>query len=245
MKKTILNTLITFLAFGGASLAYAETTVGADVNFTSSSTRPLPFPTRKVFEARKAMQASTTEAIKAMRERAKADIKDIRDSNASSSEKRAEIKDRKIEERKEIGERRMENRFDKMTARFTATIEREESIMAKINSRIEKIKAAGGNTTEAEKLVLEAKVHFDAAKATFSSLAVASQTTVSLENTSSTTNKEDAKSALNNLKMLSKELEKHIREGHEALTKVVASLKSLNGLNGQKVEASTTVNTRN
>src|SRR3989344_1047211 len=53
--------------------------------------------------------------------------------------------------------KKIEGRFEKMATRYLQTIEREEKIMAKIVSRIEKIKLDGGATTRAEKQGVVAK----------------------------------------------------------------------------------------
>ena len=168
MKKTILKGLITVLALGGATFAYAE---------TASSTPPRPL--QKLKDAR--MEAKNE--FKDVRQDAKMEIKDIRGKLASTTK---EMKDEIKDKVKDNIKNRIENRYEKMLVRFQATIDRENAIMVKINSRIAKIKTEGGNTSDAEKSVSDAKILLDKAVVDLAALKTLSDTQATMENASTT-----------------------------------------------------------
>ncbi len=142
---------------------------------------------------------------------------------------------------------RAENKYDKMVARFKATIAREEEIMQRLDARIAKIKANGGNTAEAETLSLQAKVHLNAAKASLISFTALAQAQFSLE-TASTTAKA-LREGLASLKKAGAEIEVHLREAHKSMLKIVGVLRGVSQLKNASstasVNASTSVNASN
>lgn len=167
--------------------------------------------------------------IKNIIKNAKEEMKDLKDRKASSTEEKVE----RIKEK-------VENRFKKMTARFQATIEREESMMARIVSRIEKIKTAGGKTEVSEKFISDAKVHLEKAKASLASMLTNTQATATSEiNASTTETRKLAKNALISLQKVVKEAEGHIREAHALLVKAVTNLKGMSSEN-KKMERNAT-----
>ncbi len=119
-------------------------------------------------------------------------------------------------------QRRTENRYEKMLARYKATIERENTILLKINSRIAKIKANGGNTTEAEKLTASAKVHMDAAAIGLVTLTQQANAQANLENASTTVAK--LREGIDAMKKTGAEIERHLRSAHQDLQKCVGIL---------------------
>jgi chromosome segregation ATPase len=226
MKRITLHTLVASLILSMGVVAYAETGETAK----PQNTRAIP---PQVQALRKEVETKRNE------------IKEVRSAATSTiKEKRDEIKDMREDMREErasttrerVGEnvqRKAENIFTKMNTKFEATIEREESIMAKLSTRIDKIKTAGGNTTEAEKLIADAKTHFDAARTSLATLktdteAVTAQTATDLK-----------KEELKKLKADADDVQKHLREGHSALEK---SLGSLKGLSQMKTATSTKTN---
>jgi F0F1-type ATP synthase membrane subunit b/b' len=138
---------------------------------------------------------------------------------------------------------RTENRYEKMLARFKLVIDRETSIMNKINSRIAKIKANGGNTTEAEKLTADAKIELDAATAGLATLTAEANAQANLESASTTVIK--LREGLNTMKKTGAEIEKHLRAAHQDLLKCVGKLLGMSQLNATttkiKVESNTEV----
>ena len=162
--------------------------------------------------------ASTTrpiDKIKEVRQEAKQDIMDIK----------AEVKDN-VNARVTA---RIENRYERMLLRFQATIDREMKIMGKINTRIAKIKAAGGNTTEAEKLTAEASVHLDEAESVLAKLRA--ETEVQSAQGNSSTTIASLRAGLLAMRKTGLELETHLRECHKALLKTVGILRGMSQLN--------------
>ncbi len=132
---------------------------------------------------------------------------------------------------KEKIELKLEKRLEKMVERYQATLDRENSILRRVESRIEKVKNTGGNIETASKLALEAKTEIGLAT---SSLATFKTTIVSIDNatTSATsTPGQITKENMKKLKKLSAEVEKHIRLAHKAMVNAVVSLKGASGLN--------------
>src|SRR3989338_7890237 len=68
-------------------------------------------------------------------------------------QRRASTTERRVERRQALAKRRVEN----VTRAMLATIDRLEKIIVRIESRIEKVKGEGGNTTEVESFVALAK----------------------------------------------------------------------------------------
>lgn len=109
----------------------------------SGSTTPRVQNLKANVEARK---ASTTERVKDIKMR-------IEERKASTTARRVEM------------QQGVAKRLADHTAKvLSATIERLEKIASRIESRIEKLKAEGGVTTEAEGFVAEAKVHLSQAR---------------------------------------------------------------------------------
>ncbi len=210
MKRKILHTLAAGLTLSIGFTAFAET--------APLRAAPIRAEIQKVREDAKEKIAEK-----------KGEVKDARAALASSTkEKRDEIKDMREkmasttkEMRGERKENRAENMFTKLSARYDATIAREATISSKIQSRIEKIKAAGGITTDAEKFVTAANMHFDEAKTAIASL----KTTLDSLTTDTTAGL--TKDQMTSIKNGTKEVEKHLKEGHVNLEKALGSLKGL------------------
>src|SRR3989344_6534265 len=184
------------------------------------------------------------EGKKEIRTETKTDIKTIKiEAKGEIKNKREEAKTQIQEKRADMAKKRVENRFEKMNDRFQATIERLGGITSKIQSRIEKIKNAGGKTEPAEKFMAEAKVHLDLAKASLVSLKAAAETEISLE--ADSTGAAKAKDTLAVMRKIAKELETHLRETRVALEKAVGSLKGVSTTLKTDANANSTVNTNN
>jgi hypothetical protein len=237
---------------GGAGM---QVKTGADLK--PGMPRPLPPPPLK--GEIKTVRTEAKAEIKDLRVEAKGEIKDIRTNMSSTTrmEDRGEIKniranlasstkDKREEAREKVADlvkNRVEKRFGQMFRRLQATIEREEGIMARVVTRIDKVKAEGGKTADAEKFVAEAKMHFDEAQTALDNLKLTAQASASLEVSETgaavTPPATTTKQTLENLKKSASEVEKHLREGHKALENAVKSLRG----SGEKPKATTTVPT--
>ncbi|KND48019.1 MAG: hypothetical protein AB201_00255 [Parcubacteria bacterium C7867-006] len=154
--------------------------------------------------------------MKTVRQDTRAEIKNI----ASSTQAQ-------INALKDLIKNKVEKRYGKMFDRFQATIDREKIIMAKINSRIDKIKANGGSTTEAEKLVASAKTHIDEAQKNLDALEVIANE--DKEIASSTTDRLST-TTIKSMRNSAQEIEKHLREAHKDLLKSVGVLRGVSQL---------------
>lgn len=253
MKKLIINSLITVVALGGATVALAqdtETQPATTANTETTGGRP-PRPARPAVENRvadlKAKVASSTEKrqermedrkerIASTTERMQEKREEMKDRLASSSEKRQE----RVEDRKERMMKELKRQYDKMLKRIEATIQREETLMGKLNDRIAKIKAAGGTTAEAEKMTADAKVHIDAAKTDLASLKLNASTTAQ---TLSTTTNAVKKENLDKMREIEKGIEKHLKEAHKLLEKAVGNLRGMSQLKNGKATTTPTATT--
>lgn len=220
MKKIILNSLIAALVLGSTGVAFAEN--------DATTTRPGIQPTKAMLEANKLKQQALKQKIASTTEVKK----DLRQKMASTTEAKKELRGKiasttaeKRDERKELIKKRIENRFGKMFLRFQATIDRQEAIMTKINDRIAKIKQNGGNTTEAEKYILEADASLDKAQLALDSLKATAQNDSQIASTT-----EISKETLESMKKTAKDIEKNLRDVHKSLQKTVGVLKGMSQL---------------
>ncbi|MSU45339.1 MAG: hypothetical protein EXS47_01790 [Candidatus Zambryskibacteria bacterium] len=213
MKKIIIFGLVAFVALGTsqtsahAESVTAETTVTVEAEVDVKTGRPVIKPLQKIREVMNSRKEIKTEAR--------------RSKIASSTEAQ------KSERRENVAIKIGKN-LQKMVERFEATISREESIMAKIVSRIEKIKDLGGQTSEAETLVAEAKLNLTEAGNALAALKVSVSVAATEETASSTVSVK--KETMNSMKIAGKEIENNLREAHKALQKSVGSLRGVSQL---------------
>lgn len=170
---------------------------------------------------------------------------------ASSTEKMRELKEKASSTRDkmdQIARKVLRNRFENMLIRFEATIEREESIMSRIVSRIEKVKTDGGNTTKSEEFITEAKKHLAEAKVTLETLKADAKIAAELEADPTLRLASTTRSSLINLRKTSQDLSHHLRETHKALVNAVSNLLGMSSTKPKlqaTTTATTTVNTQN
>ena len=126
--------------------------------------------------------------------------------------KRAEMKEKRVEFQKDIAKRKVEN----VSKVITATIERLGKIIERIESRIAKLKSAGGNTAESERFVALAKTDLEMAK-----VSVAAFASIDLSSDKAQENFERIRTA-------AAEAREHIRSAHENLMKAVRLLGQVN-----------------
>ena len=237
MKKITLPILVMIVFLGLGSLAYAEegtsantsTDVSGSVNRNTNTGKP------GILNAIKAgikSKFETRQEIKDTRQENRQEIKDMKEKMASTTGLM----------RQDIMKKRVANHFEIMHIRIKATIEREEAILARIVSRIEKIKVAGGNTTEAEKAVSDAKAKIAEAKSLLENLKQADGA-INIDITSSTTG---AKQIIMGLRKIAQNIEKDLREAHKLMMKTVGLLRGMSQLRpdghtrSTNTEASTT-----
>jgi len=130
---------------------------------------------------------------------------------ASSTERKASSTERRIEFQQGIAKRKADH-----TARvLTATVERLGKIATRLESRIAKVDAAGGTTTDAKIFVAEARNHL--ALATSSIALFASLDLIG----------DKAQENFEKVRTLAKEIKGHIREAHRSLKNAVRVLKGV------------------
>ncbi len=127
---------------------------------------------------------------------------------ASMEERKASSTERRVEMQRSLAKKKADH-----TSRvLTATVERLEKIILRVESRIAKIKAQGGVTAESEAFVAEAKNHLTLAKANivlFASLDLSG---------------EKAQENFEKVRALASETKGHIREAHTSLKNAVRAL---------------------
>lgn len=148
---------------------------------------------------------------------------EVKERVASTSER---IKDR-LEDARENFLRIARIRVKNIIDRLEATILREEGIYTRIVSRIEKVKSAGGNTTDSERHISEARTHIGNAKTALTTLKNASTTASQNLVDSNTSTSTTAKNNLRKVKEMALTVEKHIREARNSLVKAITSLKGV------------------
>ncbi len=130
---------------------------------------------------------------------------------------------------KDILLNRRDHRWSKMVDRIEKAITWEDSLVARINSRIAKVKTAGGNTTDAEKFVSDATVQLDAAKTGLENLKALAADAITKEDAGDKT--ADLKNDLIAMRKAVNDIKKNLIEAHRLLQKVVGNLRGLSGLN--------------
>ena len=205
MKQRILSFTIVILLAAVATPAFAQ--VKVNVTGTASTT---PIKVRAEVKAnmeakREEKMASSTERrteLKANVEERKAEMKTNAEARkASSTEKRIEM------------QRGLAKKKADHTARvLTATVERLEKIVVRIESRIAKLKAEGKATAESEGYIAEAKVHLSAAKTSIALFA-----SVDLSG-------DKAQENFERVRAIAAEAKGHIREAHQSLMKAIRAL---------------------
>ncbi len=141
--------------------------------------------------------------------------------NASSSEARAEMKIEAEARRASSTQRRTEmqqsvvQRKVAQTARVLgATIERLERILERVESRIAKVKEAGGDTTVSEASAAQVETHLGNASTSL-------QTLLAIELTA-----DSYKENFGMVREAASEVKMHLREAHRSLMEAVRSLKA-------------------
>ena len=216
--------LVSVMTFGIDAHAEDVVNVSASVEASSTvntgETKPVKPGILNTIKNTMKDRVETKKEIKDVRQENKMEIRDLKSKMASSSD----IK------RGDIMKKRIGNHFEIMIIRINATIERQEALLARIVSRIEKVKAAGGNTAEAEKIVSEAKDHIANAKKLLEELKLKIEANASVDVSlmSSTT-----RNTLLGMRKFTLEIEKELRFVHSSLMKIVGLLRGMSQINTQ------------
>ena len=121
-------------------------------------------------------------------------------------------------------------KISRMIRRFEATIERAGKISNRISTRIQKVKANGGDTSKAEGFITEANMHIEQAKTALVTLKGATSSPDLLVDANATTSK-IIKTGMMRLRNMAKNVETHIREAHKSLTNALRALKGMSSAN--------------
>jgi len=203
MKKTIYSlTLLSLLALSTPASAQE---INARVKTRANSYAEVRMELKARMDARMASTTLRTEDRMASSSERREDKKTEMEARKASSTAR------RVEMQQGIAQRQME----RATKVFTATIEHLENILARLESRIAKVKAEGGVTTESESFVVETKVHLTAAKTSlvaFSSIQITS---------------DKASENFEAVRTAGGEVKAHLKEAHQSLVKALKALKGV------------------
>ena len=115
----------------------------------------------------------------------------------------------------------VKNPFEAMINRIDATISRLVGLTMRIDSRIAKIKAAGGNTDKADALVVKTKTDIESARTSLAALKLAAQANASSTVATPTSNKD----SMTAMKKADKEVNAYILDAYTSIEKTVAALR--------------------
>lgn len=152
----VLASLSPVFAYGvRAEEVRSTTTVNGEVKISSPLERRVE---ERKPELKQPPLMEKRNEIKDMRGDLKTEVKQLRASTTEGiKEKREEMKDKVKEVRQEFRANEARNRVNNVTRVLTATAERLNGIIVRMESRIAKLKAAGGSTLEAESSISLAK----------------------------------------------------------------------------------------
>lgn len=171
--------------------------------------------------------ASTTERLGELKDR-------IEDRKASTTAKMAERKASTTAKRIEVQQNIAMRQMERAAKVFTATIGHLEDILSRVESRIAKVKAAGGDASASESFALEVKTHLAAAKAE-----IAAFSSIQITADKATDNFEAVRAA-------GAKVKEHIKAAHESLMNAVRSLvPGREARNATSTNATTTQSTGN
>ena len=241
MKQTTRIIIATILAMSMGTLAYAQTN-GQNIPPQDNAPRTLRDTSRPGHPDKKMQIGKDGEKGDGQRMDGVASTTDRGDKGENM--RNASTSDENNGGRGDTMKQQLGDKLNKMGARFEATLAREDGLVTRILSRIEKIKTAGGKTDTAEKIVTDAKAKIDAAKAMLATLKANVDAQVSLVGTiaTSTMSKKDVKTADQNIRKTTMTLEKNIQSAQMSLDKAVKALLKDNPQLGQMREGTTTQN---
>lgn len=234
MRKEILYlAMITALVFTGVAVHAEEsgqTSDGVETPTERPEAKPRP-PVIQMIKTREMRStttpikrpmvemmrnSSTTEARENMGEKrmASSTIRTMKE------EKRDKIEEKIKERREEMGKKKI-HQFTSMIERFDKTITRLEGILGRLETRIAKIKAEGGDTTKTDGYVITTHTNIDLAKTSFLSLSDLANTVASTTGV----NTKIASSTILQLRKLSDETAKHLKNAQKDMENAISNLK--------------------
>lgn len=242
--------IIVSFAFVGFALAHEtpdplhmEAHANAEAGVSNGPAKPIDL-IRRAQETKKNIQQNALEAKKELRVETKTQLQ-----NASSSAEKRDVMKGAWEERKDIAKTRAASSSDLrgkiqnvknairqhaglVKERFALALRQFEKLMARVESRIEKLKAEGVATTDVEADLEAAKVAHAEAKINVQAVA---DFIASVDETA------DRTTVRTELQALTKEAQESIRTAHKALQDVVKALVALTKGNKPRVNASASV----
>lgn len=241
MKNKLFLTIVIASIALSPILSTAESGASVDVNTSQNSGKTrveseARIKAREDLELRKKELEQKRESMKAeieaKRETMKADIDAKKDEiNEKKDTIKAQIEERKQNIKSEVEERRsnavgvIKERIGTFTQnvikRFNAAIERLDTLTERIDSRIAKIEADGGDTTKAKELMAVAKTQLETAKVSTSGVELEVETLISVE--ASTT--AEIRDEFDSLKDQIEKAKGDIKKAHASLIEVINSLK--------------------
>lgn len=185
-------------------------------------------------------RASTTETVKEIRKDVRENILDLKKGSTTGSTTRAMLKqeieqrNRAIKEtrenaRAEIKDEREKRRLaiinaygDRIIKRLTAAIDRLEKVGDRIQSRIEKVRAAGGNTAAAEAALTSARAELGLATNGLTAVEVALSQLPAATAASTT-----PQTQFDGIRNAVKDVRDHLQAGLQFLRTAISSLKGM------------------
>jgi chromosome segregation ATPase len=253
-NKLFLAVVIASIAFSPLLSNAEEGSASVDANIDASINKGSPRESEARIKAREDLEIRKKE-LEQKRETMKADIEAKRETmKAEIDAKKDEIDEKKdtikaqIEERRqniksEVEERKsnavgvIKERIGTFTQnvikRFNAAIERLDTLAGRIDSRIAKIEAEGGDTAKAKELMAVAKTQLETAKISTSGVELEVKALISVE--ASTT--AEIKDEFDSLKDQIEKAKGDIKKAHSSLIEVINSLKKV------EIRATTTAST--
>ncbi len=238
MKKFILNASIMAMTLTMSTAVY-----GQDVSNTKNPENSVNRPVKQqqvspeLMEQKRAkleeLERQKNEKLNNLNntETKRAQVQELNKKlETSSQQKKEDLIERKSQmgtssENRIANAREQLNRlFVKMLDRIQATIQRQEKIIERIESRMDKIKEDGGNTTEAERYVSDAKSNIQKARNSLTSLR--NTTALGMQNISTTTGAIKLETMT---KMRSEVgmIQDYLKTSHRSLVNAISSLKGL------------------
>ena len=227
MENKNLIALIFVFVFGFVSTVSAQERmipIRRAVATTTDVAAPKVRPAMRVATSTRPINRATTTREVRKDERREEVQNKIEERRVEVQAKKAEMQEKRSDFKQDIAKRKVEN----ATRVILATIERIEKIAERVTSRIEKVRANGGNTTESEGFVASARARLDEARVDIEAFAAFDLTSDKAQE-----NFEVIRSAVSDTKEI-------IRMAHEDLMKAVRAL----GQVQSSVRATTTTNVR-
>lgn len=231
-KRKLRN--ISVLALGLSLSLMFSTTVFAEDDAETSATKTAVENTKQLIKERAEAVKQNLEIeretaknkVEALREQKKTEIETLREQKkneleALKAERKSEfkkIKDEKKDEKRKATEDRLEKIVERVTERLNENIKKLEGVSKRIETRLALLKTAGKDTTEAEKLIADAKAKIQLAKDGIAKLPAIQTDSMTAEKLSE---------GLVQVKIALKEIELNLKSVRDNLSKAIGNIKGL------------------